>query len=118
MSIKKNVKEELIEYQEELNKYNFVSEMEKGYLNKVVENTLFVLEHLSKENQPHNMRGEEWGEIILEYRYDNMYCEVIISQSDNIYFYKRPIRGIISDLVFDMDSISYLDEEIEKCRKC
>ena len=118
MSIKKNVKEELIEYQEELNKYNFVSEMEKSYLNKTVENTLFVLENLSKENQPHNMRVEEWGEIVLEYRYDNMYCEIIISQSDNIYFYRRPLRGIIMDLMFDKNSISCLNDEIEKCRKC
>ena len=113
-----NVKEEITKYCEELDKYNFVSDMEKGYLNKTVENTLFVLENLSKENQPHNMRVEEWGEIVLEYRYDNMYCEVIISQSDNIYFYRRPLRGIIMDLMFDKNSISCLNDEIEKCRKC
>ena len=90
--------------------------MEKDGLKKAVANTLFVLENLSKENRPHNMRLEEWGEIILEYKYGDMCCDIHISQSDNIYFYKRSPNGLISDLVFDRDGISYLNNEIDKCR--
>ena len=93
---------------------------EDMYIKKIYQNAIWVCSRLLfKDNIPSNYRLEEWGEVVFEFRYDNIYCEVVIGK-DNFYLMRKPHRkGNLNPMMFDYtDSCTeVLNDELNKCKK-